>query len=240
MLYLNILHRFYQLTRSNQFVLACSPCVLEESSCLYVPRTETTHMPPHPPFEVGAGNLNSESFVCFPSIQYPSNLTTSVFIFFPLYIFYLFTFIFYTPYFIPPPSTLWLFHIPLPHPHIHVDVPNPYPIWPLNSLGSPVSWGLEASSLNKHRPRSPQLYVCWRPHISWCMLSVWWSSVWKISGVQMNWDCWSSYRIPFLLSFFQPSLIQQQGSAASVHWWGTNICIWLFQLCIDSFGRQSW
>jgi hypothetical protein len=34
------------------------------------------------------------------------------------------------------------------------------------------------------------------------MLSVRWSSVWEISGVQINWDCWSSYRITFL-SFFQ-------------------------------------
>ena len=49
-------------------------------------------------------------------------------------------------------------------------------------------------------------------------------------GVQINWDCWSSYRITLLLSFFQPSLIQQQESAASVHWLGANICIWLFQL----------
>jgi hypothetical protein len=41
---------------------------------------------------------------------------------------------------------------------------------------------------------------------------------------QINWDCWSFYRT-VLLSFFMPSLIQQQGSAASVHWLGTNICI---------------
>jgi hypothetical protein len=60
------------------------------------------------------------------------------------------------------------------------------------------------------------LYVCCQPHIRWYMLSVLWSSVWEISGVQNNWDFWSSYRI-VLLSFFQPSLIQQQGSAASVH-----------------------
>jgi hypothetical protein len=59
------------------------------------------------------------------------------------------------------------------------------------------------------------------------LLSVWWSSVWEISGVQINWDCWSSYRITLLLSFFLPSLIQQQGPAASVHWLGTNICTWL-------------
>jgi hypothetical protein len=60
------------------------------------------------------------------------------------------------------------------------------------------------------------------PHIRWYMLSVWWSSVWKISGVQINWDCWSSYRIALLLSSFVPSLIQQKGSAASVHWLGAD------------------
>jgi hypothetical protein len=71
------------------------------------------------------------------------------------------------------------------------------------------------------------------------MLSVWWSSVWEISGVQINWDCWSSYRIAILLSFFQPSLIQQQRSAASVHWLGASICIWLFQMLVWSSRMQS-
>jgi hypothetical protein len=142
-----------------------------------------------------------------------------------------------------PPSTPHLLHIPhlLPTPpHLHMDAPSPHPTWPLNSLGPPVSWGLGASSLNIHRPRSPLLYVCWGLHISWCILSVWWSNVWEISGVQNNWDCWSSYRVALLLSFFQPSLIQQQGSAASVYWLGTNICIWFFQLLIGSFWGPSW
>jgi hypothetical protein len=70
--------------------------------------------------------------------------------------------------------------------------------------------------LNEPRPCSPLLYVCWGTHISWCMLSVWWSSVWEILEVQINWDCWSSDKVALLLSFFQPSLIQQQGSAVSV------------------------
>jgi hypothetical protein len=47
------------------------------------------------------------------------------------------------------------------------------------------------------------LDVCWGPHISWCMLPGWWSSVWEISGVQINWDCWFYYRVFLLLSFFQ-------------------------------------
>jgi hypothetical protein len=49
------------------------------------------------------------------------------------------------------------------------------------------------------------------------------------SGVQINWDRCSTYRISRLLSFFQPSLIQEQGSAASVYWLGASICIWLLQ-----------
>jgi hypothetical protein len=36
------------------------------------------------------------------------------------------------------------------------------------------------------------------------------------------------------------SLIQPQGSAASVHWLGANICIWHFQVPFGSFRGQSW
>jgi hypothetical protein len=135
-------------------------------------------------------------------------------------------------------------HIPFPahcHPPSHCSISHtfslshlitmwmplpPDPIWFLNSLGPLVSWGLGTSFLNEHRPESPLLYVCWGLHISWCMLSVWWDSVWKISSIQISWDCWSSYRIILLLSFFQLFLIQQQGSAASDHWLDANNCIW--------------
>jgi hypothetical protein len=153
---------------------------------------------------------------------------------------------FYSLYFIsqpPPPPTLLLLHIPClfpTQPCLHVDVPKPHPTWPLNSPGPPLSWGLGASSLNTHRPGSPLLYVCWEPHVFWCMLSVWWSSDWEVLGVQINWDCGSSYSINLLLSFFQPYLIQQQGSLVSVHWLGANIFIWLFQLLVGSFEEQSW
>jgi hypothetical protein len=110
--------------------------------------------------------------------------------------------------------------------------PQPHTTWPLNSLGPTVSWELGASFLNEHRPGSPLLYVYWGPHISWCILPGWWSSVWEILGVQINWDCCSSYSIALLLSFFWNSLIQPQGSGAAVHWFGVNICIWLFQLLL--------
>jgi hypothetical protein len=45
--------------------------------------------------------------------------------------------------------------------------------------------------------------MCWGLHISWCMLPGWWSSVWEILGVQISWNCWSSYRAALLLRFFQ-------------------------------------
>jgi hypothetical protein len=35
------------------------------------------------------------------------------------------------------------------------------------------------------------------------MLSGWWLGVWGISEVQVSWNCWSSYRVTLLLSFFQ-------------------------------------
>ena len=40
--------------------------------------------------------------------------------------------------------------------------------------------------------------------------------------------------------FLHPSWNQQQGLAASVHRMGANICVWLFQLLVRSFGGQSW
>jgi hypothetical protein len=73
------------------------------------------------------------------------------------------------------PSDCSLSHTYSPSHCLQVDAPSLHPIWPLYSMGPPVSWGLVESSLNEHRPGSPLLYVCWVLHISWCMLSVWWS-----------------------------------------------------------------
>lgn len=66
------------------------------------------------------------------------------------------------------------------------------PTRPLGILRPPVSWGLAASSLSEPRPVSPLLYMCLGPPINWCMLPGWCSSVWEISGVQVNWNCWLS------------------------------------------------
>jgi hypothetical protein len=70
--------------------------------------------------------------------------------------------------------------------------------------------------------------MCRGPHISWYMVPGWWLSVWKISGVQVIWDCWSSYGITPSSVSSSFSLIQPQGSLASVHYLGVYIHIWLF------------
>jgi hypothetical protein len=93
---------------------------------------------------------------------------------------------------------------------------HPHPNRPPPSLGHQVSWGLGASSLTESRTRSRLLHVCWGRN-SCCMLPRWWLSLWVIPGVQASWNCWSSYRVTLLLSFFQLTPIQPQGSPASVH-----------------------
>jgi hypothetical protein len=95
--------------------------------------------------------------------------------------------------------------MPPPQPTVYTRMSPPstcHPTWPINSLGPPVSWGLGASSLIEHRPGNLLLYMCWGSQICWCMLSGWRSNVWEIMGVQIN--CWSSYRVALLLSFFLP------------------------------------
>ena len=106
------------------------------------------------------------------------------------------------PRFYPPPgpySDKSPTHTSSPFPRLHKDVLiplSPYPTRPLYSLGTPISWELGASSLTEPRCSSPMLYMCWGPHISWCsMLAGWWSSGWEILGVQINWDCWFTYKI---------------------------------------------
>jgi hypothetical protein len=124
------------------------------------------------------------------------------------FIFYLFIylFIFALQMLFSSQSTLWLFHIPQ-YPsasYLHENVPtlNPHPTRSLNTVGPSGFWGLGESSLTEPRPSRLLLYMCWGPHISWYMLVGWWSSVWEISGILINWDCWSFYRVTLLLGFF--------------------------------------
>jgi hypothetical protein len=103
-------------------------------------------------------------------------------------------------------------------PPIHpLTVPHPSctsfpPCWmspPLPYMTSKLSGGssilrVGASSLNEHRPSSPLLYVCWG-HISAGVCCLVGSPVWEILEIQINWDCWSSYRIAHLRIFIHPS-----------------------------------
>jgi hypothetical protein len=76
-----------------------------------------------------------------------------------LFIYFLHS-IFYFSFSLDPPSDCFTFYTSFLSPCLNVDVPSPYSTWPLNSLGPPVSWELDALSLNEHRPDSPLLYVC--------------------------------------------------------------------------------
>jgi hypothetical protein len=138
-----------------------------------------------------------------------------------------------------PPS-----HCPTSHtfplsPCLHVNVPTPYPTWPLNSLEPPVSWGLGASSLNEHRPGNP-LLMCVRGLILAGVCCLFGGLVFERSqGSTLIETAGRPTGSHFSSASFSLSLIQQQGSAASVHWLGANICIWLFQLLVGSYGVQS-
>jgi hypothetical protein len=98
--------------------------------------------------------------------------------------------LFHTPYLLP--ATCLLEDVLVSHPPLHQTS---------NLLEPPVSWGLGVFSLTEVRPGSPLLYML-GPHIGCCMLPGWWSSVCEISGFQVHWACWSSYRVALLLSFF--------------------------------------
>ena len=51
---------------------------------------------------------------------------------------------------------------------------------------------------------SPLLHV-YLPQTSLCMLPGWWLGLWVFPGVQVSWDCWSSYGVALPFSFFNPS-----------------------------------
>jgi hypothetical protein len=156
-------------------------------------------------------------------------------------------FILQSRFYSPTPSTLWLFHIPYllqPPVSTRMSLPQPPPAftWPLNALGPMFSWGLDASVLIDHRPCSPLLYMCLRPNISWCMLP--WLVVQHLrvlggGGSRLIETAGPPTESPSSSASFSLFLIQPQELAASVHWLGANICIWLFQRFVGSFGGQS-
>ena len=68
-------------------------------------------------------------------------------------------------------------------------------------------WGLwvsqELGTLPLRLDQAVFCYVCARgPWTSLCMLPGWWLRLWKLPGVQVSRDCWSSYGVALLFSFF--------------------------------------
>ena len=127
------------------------------------------------------------------------------FLFFLKKFFNLFFFL-YSPGFVPlEVHPLTVTHPTLPSLTIskRMSPPHPYPSHETSLLPGPqVSQGLGSSSLTEYNAGCPLLHMWCGRHIIWCVLLGWWSSVWEISGIQVSWDCWSSYRVA-ILSFFQ-------------------------------------
>jgi hypothetical protein len=83
-------------------------------------------------------------------------------------------------------------------------------------------------------------YICSVSHISWWMLIGWWSAVSDTKRVQVNWDCWSSHRVNFLLIFFQPLFNSNHRAQQLLSFgWVQLSCIWLFQMLVGSSGVWS-
>jgi hypothetical protein len=70
--------------------------------------------------------------------------------------------------------------------------------------------------------------MCWGPHISWCMLPGCWFSVWEILGVQVNWDCWSSWAgfVPAAFSY-----LNNYGSEILTVWWQPHPSLDVLSFC---------
>ena len=145
--------------------------------------------------------------------------------------------LFFTPYSIPhpqPPSDCSTSYTSSPWPCLHVVVHNPHPTGPLNSLGPPISWRLVYHFLMNKTPRSCTVCVL-GTYISCCMLPVWWSSNWEVSGSRLIETACLPTGLPSSSTSSSFSVIQPQGTPSSVHCLGANICICLFQLLFGSF-----
>jgi len=117
----------------------------------------------------------------------------------------------------PPPFLLfYLFTLPLlPHPNpSHSSSSHSSSLLPLIGCfpppDLPLPWGLKSLEDLAHllplRPDEVDLcYICAGGLRLVRVCSWWWLSLWKLLGVWISWDCWSSWvALPF--SFFSPSL----------------------------------
>ena len=141
-----------------------------------------------------------------------------------------------TPYFTPALCPPTVPHpIPPPHPMSPLGCYHPHPIWPLNSLGPPVSSGIVASSLTEHRPWQCSTVCVLGGLISAGACCLFGGPVFERSrGSRLIETAGPPTGLPSSSASFSLSLIQQQGSTASVHWLGGTIYIWLFQLLVGS------
>jgi hypothetical protein len=113
--------------------------------------------------------------------------------------------------------------------------------------GLPTLWVFKSlkgvSSLTEARPGSPLLYMCWRGGgvflISAGVCCLVGGSVSERShGSRLVETDGLPMGSPSSSASSSLSLIQPQGSPASIYWLGVNICIWLFQLPVGPLGGK--
>ena len=92
---------------------------------------------------------------------------------------------------------------PIPSPR---GWPHSHPTLPLNTLWPSVSWQVHLVWMNTDLAVLYSMSVGSSSQLVYAVCLV--VQCLRDLGVQINWDCWSSYSIPLLLSFFQPSLRQ--------------------------------
>ena len=114
------------------------------------------------------------------------------------------------------------------YPCLQEDVPNPpnfqsLPGLPISGASRLLKFRHLSSHWDQFR-KSSDVYML-GPWVSYYMLPCWWPIVWEISGVQVSWDCWSSYQV-VLLIYFQPL----PNSTTEIPCLGINICICLSQV----------
>jgi hypothetical protein len=90
------------------------------------------------------------------------------------------------PYSFPPPTCL--------EEDVH------HPTRPPHSLGPQVSSWLGTPSSTPDQ--AVLCYICVEASDQLADAPGWWLSVWELSEVWVYWDCWSSYGVSLLFSFF--------------------------------------
>ena len=147
---------------------------------------------------------------------------------FPLKNYYYSLICFYTPIIIPLPVCLLTAPHPIPPPWSPRGCPHHSPLPHQTTSSLPRAYRVGCIFSDWGQNRQSLLYMC-----RGLMYAAW-----LVAQCPGSWECWSSYGVALLLSFFQffPNLTTGvPGFCPLVG----SICIWLFHLLIEPLGGQA-